>query len=53
MIVPSHPAVAAGLTDRSWTLAELIERTADYNPPKKPEPPKTWQEFLDTLPDEE
>jgi hypothetical protein len=34
-------------------MAELIERTADYNPPKKLAPPKNWQEFLDTIPDGE
>jgi len=46
------PAVAAGLADRPWTVAELIERTATCDPPRAPEPPKNWQEFLDTLPDE-
>ena len=44
------PAVAAGLTEKQWTVAEMIERTASY---RKPEPkPPTWGEFLDTLPDE-
>jgi hypothetical protein len=45
------PAVAADLADKQWTVAEMIERTANY---RKPEPPKmTWETFLDTLPDEE
>jgi len=43
------PAVAAGLTEKPWTVAEMIERTANY----KPEPPKAdWQGFLNTLPSE-
>ncbi len=45
------PAVAAKLTDRQWTIAEMIERTANY---LKPEPqPPTWGEFLGTIPDSE
>jgi transposase-like protein/IS1 family transposase len=45
------PAVAAGLAQEQWTVAEMIERTANY---RKPEPqPPTWGEFLDTLPDDE
>jgi IS1 family transposase len=45
------PAVAAGLADNAWTVAEMIERTANY---RKPEPPKMgWPEFLDTIPDDE
>lgn len=27
------PAHAAGITDRKWSVAELIDRTNDYNPP--------------------
>jgi hypothetical protein len=30
------PAVAPGLTQERWTVAEMIERTANY----KPEPPQ-------------
>ena len=44
------PAVAAGLAQERWTVAQMIERTANY---RKPEPkPPTWGEFLDTIPDE-
>jgi hypothetical protein len=42
------PAVAAGLADRQWTVAEMIEWTASY---QKAEP--RWPEFLDTIPDDE
>jgi transposase-like protein/IS1 family transposase len=44
------PAVAAKLTDKQWTVAEMIERTANY---RKPEPPKGWDAFLATIPDSE
>ncbi len=41
------PAVAAKLTDRPWTVAEMIERTANY---VKPEPPKvTLAQVLEQL----
>jgi IS1 family transposase len=44
------PAVAAGLAQEPWTVADMIERTANY---VKPEPkPPTWGEFLDTIADE-
>jgi hypothetical protein len=43
------PAVAAGIADDRWTVEELVERTAGYNPPK----PTEWERFLDSLPDEE
>ena len=43
------PAVAAGIADDRWTVDELVERTAGYNPPK----PTEWESFLDTLPDDE
>jgi len=43
------PAVAAGIADDRWTVEELVERTAGYNPPK----PTEWESFLDTLPDDE
>jgi transposase-like protein/IS1 family transposase len=46
--IRTTPAVAAGLTDKPWTAAELIERTADYNPPRRT---GDWQKFLDILPD--
>jgi hypothetical protein len=45
------PAVAAGLADKQWTVAEMIERTANY---RKPEPPKfDLAAFVDSLPDED
>lgn len=47
------PAVAAGLTDHQWTVAEMIERTASY---VKPEPKMpTLAEVIEALglPDEE
>jgi hypothetical protein len=43
------PAVAAGITADRWTVEQLVERTAAYNPPK----PTQWESYLDTLPDEE
>lgn len=43
------PAVTAKLTDKQWTVAEMIERTASY---RKPEPPSDWEAFLATIPDE-
>jgi len=44
------PAVAAGLAQEQWTVAQMIERTANY---RKPEPqPPTWGEFLSTITDE-
>ena len=43
------PAVASGLTDRQWTVTQMIETVASY----QPEPPKQdWQTFIDSLPDE-
>ena len=45
------PVVAAGLADKQWTVAEMIERTANY---RKPEPPKfDLAAFVDSLPDDE
>ena len=45
------PAVAAGLAQEQWTMAQMIEWTANY---QKPEPPKkTWDEFLGAIPDGE
>jgi hypothetical protein len=45
------PAVTAGLAEKPWTVAEMIERTASY---QKPEPQRpTWGEFLDSLPADE
>jgi IS1 family transposase len=43
------PAVKAGLAEHQWTVAEMIERTANY---QKAEPPSGWQAFLDSMPDE-
>jgi hypothetical protein len=40
-------AVAAGIASKPWTVAELIERTACYNPPT------AWEQFVDGLPDDE
>jgi hypothetical protein len=43
--------VSAKLTDKQWTIAEMIERTANY---QKPEPsPPSWPDFLSTIPDEQ
>jgi transposase-like protein/IS1 family transposase len=42
------PAVAAGIASRQMTVAELIERTADYNPPQRT---GDLQTFLDSLPE--
>jgi hypothetical protein len=52
------PAVAAGLADAPWSVAELIERTRDYSPEPAPivfvePPPATLAEFIDRLPDED
>jgi hypothetical protein len=44
------PAVAAGLTDHKWTIAEMVERIASFSPVQ---PKQDWQAFLDTLPDDE
>ena len=41
------PAVAAGLTDKPWSVADLIERTRDYSPPP------VQKNFLDFLGDAE
>ncbi|MBC7854713.1 MAG: IS1 family transposase [Pirellulaceae bacterium] len=41
------PAVAAGLTDKKWSVADLIERTRDYSPPP------VQKNFLDFLGDAE
>jgi len=43
------PAVAAGIASRPMTVAELIEKTADYNPPK---PPTALDRLMDQLPDD-
>jgi IS1 transposase len=45
--IKTTPAVAAGIADKAWTVAELIERTACYNPPT------AFEQFIDSLPDEE
>jgi IS1 transposase len=45
--IRTTPAVAAGIADRPWTAAELIERTACYTPPT------ALDRFLDTIPDGE
>jgi hypothetical protein len=45
--IKTTPAVAAGIADRPWTAGELIERTADYNPPT------ALDRFIDSLPDDE
>jgi len=48
-MLKTTPAVAAGLSEKLWTVAEMIERTAAY----KPEPPKPdWPTYLGTLPSE-
>jgi hypothetical protein len=43
------PAVATGLADRQWTVAELIERTASYVPPAPVIP--TLAEAIEILPE--
>src|SRR5262249_2709391 len=43
------PAVAAGLTDHKWTIAEMVENVASFTPVQ---PKQDWRSFLDTLPDE-
>lgn len=43
------PAVAAGLTQERWTVAEMIERTASYIPPQRL---TTLGERIEELPDE-
>ena len=42
------PEVAAGIASKPMTVAELIERTADYRPPVRE---GNWKALLDTLPD--
>lgn len=42
--IRTTPAVAAGLADAKWSVEELIERTAGYNPPTD------WERFIDRLP---
>lgn len=42
--IKTTPAVAAGIATDRWTVEELIERTAGYNPPTR------WERFIDTLP---
>jgi IS1 family transposase/transposase-like protein len=53
--IKTTPAVAAGIASEPWTVAELIERTSAYPAPRAelPRPPRNWDEFLDSLPDEE
>jgi transposase-like protein/IS1 family transposase len=46
--IKTTPAVAAGIANRPMSVADLIDRTADYNPPERQ---GDWQRFLDTLPD--
>jgi hypothetical protein len=46
--IKTTPAVAAGIANRPMTVADLVERTADYNPPERQ---GDWQRFLDILPD--
>jgi len=46
--IKTTPAVAAGIIDKPLTIAELIDRTADYNPPQRT---GDWGKFLDSLPD--
>jgi IS1 family transposase len=42
------PAVAAGITDAPWSVGELIERTADHDPPRR----TALDRYLDNLPEE-
>ena len=41
-------AVGAEFADAPWTVEELIERTACYDPSR----PTAWEQFLDGLPDD-
>ncbi|MBC7855144.1 MAG: hypothetical protein IAF94_17065 [Pirellulaceae bacterium] len=46
------PAVAAGVAEKPWSIAELIDRTKDYSLP--PVPPKTAIErIIDDVMDDE
>jgi len=45
--IKTTPAVAAGLTDRKWTVAEMIERTASYVKPEPKSP--TLAEVIEAL----
>jgi len=47
--IKTTPAVAAGIASQPWTVADLIDRTADYNPPK---PLTGLAGFIDGLPEE-
>jgi len=46
--IKTTPAVAAGIIDKPLTIADLIDRTANYNPPQRT---GDWGKFLDSLPD--
>ena len=48
--IKTTPAAAAGIANQPWTVGELIDRTADYNPPK---PLTGMAGFIDSLPDSE
>jgi hypothetical protein len=46
--IKTTPAQAAGLTDRQWTIAEMLEVVANY---RKPEvAPPTLKDLIDRLP---
>jgi hypothetical protein len=44
--IKTTPAAAAGLTDRQWTIAEMLEAVGSYEKPKPP----TLAELIDRLP---
>lgn len=41
------PAVASGITDEPWSVADLIDNTMSYREPT------ALERFMDSLPDEE
>ena len=46
--IRTTPAVAAGIATERWTVAELIDRTSSYSPPK---PLTGLAGFIDGLPE--
>ena len=47
--IRTTPAVAAGIASQPWTVADLVERTAAYDPPR---PLTGMAGFIEGLPDE-
>ncbi len=42
------PAVAAGIATAPWSIAELIDGTADYDPPRR----TALDRYLENMPEE-